>query len=290
MRSMTGYGSSSAALEDLAFTVNVSSVNRKSLDLTVSLPDEWEVLEIEVAELVRKVIARGKVHLAIEVTSKKSAENEAWDEDQINVSLDRLSALAEAQGIAFNPSADLLWQIANSKRKEVTLPAADLIKPMLLEAVDTALNSLVIMREKEGEALLVDFITRVALLRRLVDSVALRAPLVAPNYREQLLKRLREANLDLDVSDERVLKEVALFADRCDITEEITRFKSHIEQFTQLIKSDLEIGRKAEFILQEMGREVHTMGSKANDLEIAKQVIELKNELERVKEQIANVE
>jgi len=290
MRSMTGYGSSSAALEDLAFTVNVSSVNRKSLDLTVSLPDEWEVLEIEVAELVRKVIARGKVHLAIEVTSKKSAENEAWDEDQINVSLDRLSALAEAQGIAFNPSADLLWQIANSKRKELTLSAADLIKPMLLEAVDTALNSLVIMREKEGEALLVDFITRVALLRRLVDSVALRAPLVAPNYREQLLKRLREANLDLDVSDERVLKEVALFADRCDITEEITRFKSHIEQFTQLIKSDLEIGRKAEFILQEMGREVHTMGSKANDLEIAKQVIELKNELERVKEQIANVE
>ena len=274
---MTGYGSSSAALEDLAFTVNVSSVNRKSLDLTVSLPDEWEVLEIEVAKLVRKVIARGKVHLAIEVTSKKSAENEAWDEDQINVSLDRLSALAEAQGIAFNPSADLLWQIANSKRKELTLPAADLIKPMLLEAVDTALNSLVIMREKEGEALLVDFITRVALLRRLVDSVALRAPLVAPNYREQLLKRLREANLDLDVSDERVLKEVALFADRCDITEEITRFKSHIEQFTQLIKSDLEIGRKAEFILQEMGREVHTMGSKANDLEIAKQVIELKN-------------
>jgi uncharacterized protein (TIGR00255 family) len=287
---MTGYGGSSAALEELAFTVNVSSVNRKSLDLTVSLPEAWEVLETEVAELVRKVIARGKVHLAIEVTSKKSSENEAWDEDQINITLDRLSALAEAQGIAFNPSADLLWQIAHSKVKEATLPSADLIKPMLLEAVDTALNSLVLMREKEGETLLVDFINRVALLRRLVDSVAMRAPLVAPNYREQLLKRLREANLDLDVSDERVLKEVALFADRCDITEEITRFKSHVEQFTHLIKSDSEIGRKAEFILQEMGREVHTIGSKANDLEIAKQVIELKNELERIKEQIANVE
>jgi len=290
MRSMTGYGSSSAALEDLAFTVNVSSVNRKSLDLTVSLPDEWEVLENEVIELVRKVIARGKVHLAIEVTSKKTTENEAWDEDQINITLDKLSALAEAQGISFNPSADLLWQIANAKRKELALPAADLIKPMLLEAVDHALNSLVIMREKEGEALLVDFISRIALLRRLLDTVAMRSPHVAPNYREQLLKRLREANLDLDVSDERVLKEVALFADRCDITEEITRFKSHIDQFTQLIKSDSEIGRKAEFILQEMGREVHTMGSKANDLEISKLVIELKNELERVKEQIANVE
>ena len=110
------------------------------------------------------------------------------------------------------------------------------------------------------------------------------------NYREQLLKRLRDAGLDLDVNDERVLREIALFADRCDVTEEITRLRSHFEQFATLLKSDGEIGRKAEFLLQEIGREVNTIGSKANDLTIARAVIELKNELERVREQMANVE
>lgn len=290
MRSMTGYGGSSAALGNVSFTVNVSSVNRKQLDLTISLPNEWEALESEITEQARKAVVRGKVHLSIEITSHKKNDEQTWDEDYINTSLDKLSALAEAQGVPFSPSADLLWQIANSKRKEIIVPAPELIRPMVLEAVDTALNGMVIMREKEGEALLVDFISRVTQLRRLLDSVSQRAPVVAPTYRELLLKRLREANLQLDVNDERVLKEVALFADRCDITEEIIRFKSHIEQFTNLLKTDSEIGRKAEFILQEMGREVHTMGSKANDLEISKYIIDLKNELERVKEQIANVE
>ena len=101
---------------------------------------------------------------------------------------------------------------------------------------------------------------------------------MAPAYRDLLLKRLREAGLDLDLDDERVLKEIALFADRCDISEEITRFRSHLDQFAALLKSEGEIGRKAEFILQEMGREAHTMGSKANDLAISRNVIELKNE------------
>jgi uncharacterized protein (TIGR00255 family) len=105
-----------------------------------------------------------------------------------------------------------------------------------------------------------------------------------------LLQRLRQAGLELDVEDERVLREIALFADRCDVTEELTRLRSHFDQFTALLKSDAEIGRKAEFILQEIGREVNTIGSKANDLTISKAVIELKNELERVREQIANVE
>ena len=117
-----------------------------------------------------------------------------------------------------------------------------------------------------------------------------RAPQVTAGYREQLLARLRQAGLELDVNDERVLKEVALFADRCDVTEELTRLRSHLEQFTALIKSHGEVGRKSEFILQEIGREVNTIGSKANDLTISRAVIELKNELERVREQMANVE
>ena len=146
------------------------------------------------------------------------------------------------------------------------------------------------MRAKEGEALLVDFIKRSETLHRHVEAIANRAPQVPANYREQLMKRLRDAGLELDLEDERVLREIALFADRCDVTEEITRLRSHFDQFAGLLKSDGEIGRKSEFILQEIGREVNTIGSKANDVTIARAVIELKNELERVREQMANVE
>ena len=115
-------------------------------------------------------------------------------------------------------------------------------------------------------------------------------PITDLNGAYGVVQRLREAGLELDVNDERVLKEVALFADRCDITEELTRLRSHFEQFAALLKSNGEIGRKSEFILQEIGREIHTIGSKANDLTISRAVIELKNELERIREQIANVE
>ena len=123
-----------------------------------------------------------------------------------------------------------------------------------------------------------------------VEAIAQRAPQISGNYREQLMQRLRQAGLELNVDDERVLKEVALFADRCDIVEEITRLRHHLSQLQALLRAEGEIGRKAEFILQEIGREIHTIGSKANDLAISQQVIEFKNELERVREQIANVE
>jgi len=287
---MTGYGRATAAIGRQTLTVQASSVNRRTLDLTVSLPPEWESLEPEIVERVRRVVLRGKVHVSIELPAPPGEGEAAWDDADVRATLDRLATLATAQGIAFRPTPELLWQVANSRRKTAGFPAAEEVRPLVLEALDEALHGFAVMREKEGEALLVDFLARVAALRRLTEAIAARAPLVAPNYRELLLKRLREAGLEMDLDDERVLKEVALFADRCDISEEITRFRSHLEQFTALIKSGGEIGRKAEFILQEMGRESHTLGSKANDLSVSRHVIELKNEIERVKEQIANVE
>jgi uncharacterized protein (TIGR00255 family) len=146
------------------------------------------------------------------------------------------------------------------------------------------------MRAKEGEALLHDTVTRLELLRGQVEIIAARAPEVPATHRELLLQRLRQAELQLDLNDERVLKEIALFADRCDVSEELTRLRSHFVQFAGLLKNEAEIGRKAEFLLQEIGREVNTIGSKANDLIISRAVMELKNELERIREQMANVE
>jgi uncharacterized protein (TIGR00255 family) len=290
MKSMTGYGSATTALGPRTLTVQVSSVNRKTLDLTVSLPDEWESLEPAIGATVRHFATRGKVHVNIELTGRTGAAEFAWDDDAIAEMLDRLADLAAKRGLAFTPTPELLWQVANAQRTQAELPDADTARPMVLETLDAALRSFAAMRAKEGEALLVDFLARTETLRRHAEVIATRAPQVAPAYREQLMKRLREAGLELDIDDERVLREVALFADRCDLSEEITRFRSHLEQFVTLLKSNGEIGRKADFILQEIGREVNTTGAKANDLTISKHIIELKNELERIREQVANVE
>jgi uncharacterized protein (TIGR00255 family) len=287
---MTGYGRATAAIGSFTLTVQVSSVNRKTLDLAISLPDEWESLESSVAEQVRKVAARGRISVLVELTGTKGTSEVVWDEAEVNAAIDRLAALAAARGLSFAPTPELLWSVANSQRKNAELPVAEEAGATVAEALAEALRAFVAMRAQEGEALLVDFLARLRVLKGHVDAVAARAPLVAPGYRELLLQRLRQAGLELDVNDERVLREIALFADRCDITEELTRLRSHLDQFTALLKSDAEIGRKAEFILQEIGREVNTIGSKANDLTISKAVIELKNELERVREQIANVE
>jgi uncharacterized protein (TIGR00255 family) len=290
MRSMTGYGRATAVLAAGTVTVQVSSVNRRTLDLSVKLPDAWESLEAGVGERIRKAAARGKVHVDIEFTPARSKEEATWSEAGIGAALDRLAALADNRGIPFAPTAELLWQVANSQRVAVESPSAEVVQPELFAVLDEAVRAFTGMRAQEGQALLADFTARITLCLALVNAVADRAPTVAPAYKGQLLKRLREAGLELNVEDERVLREIALFADRCDVTEEITRFRSHIEQFSALLQSDEEIGRKADFILQEMGREANTIGSKANDLAIAKSVIELKNELERIREQMANVE
>lgn len=290
MKSMTGYGRATAALGSFTLTVQVSSVNRKSLDLTMKVPDEWETLEGAIGDRVRKVAVRGKVHVDIEVTGAAAGVGVDWDDAAVLATVDRLRSLAGRQGIPFSPTTELLWSIAAAQRRSVELPPVEEAQAPVLTAVDTALAAFAAMRSTEGATLLADFLGRLKVLETQVDAVAARAPQVSSAYGEALLQRLRQSGLDLDLSDERVLKEIALFADRCDITEEITRFRSHLAQFRTLLNSDQEVGRKAEFILQEMSREVHTMGSKGNDLTIARAVIELKNELERVREQIANVE
>jgi uncharacterized protein (TIGR00255 family) len=291
MKSMTGYGRASAPLGTHTLTVQVSSVNRKTLDLTVKLPREWETLEPIVGELVRQNAVRGKIHVAVEITGAADGSVEIdWDEAAAAVLFKRLASFASTRGVVFTPTPELLLTLLNSQRKGSALTGAEIAEPVLKAALTEALTGFSAMRAKEGAALLADFLARLGTLVRHVAVVAERAPLVAPGYRETLHKRLREAGLELDLSDERVLKEIALFADRCDITEELTRLRSHFDQFAALLKSGGEIGRKSEFILQEIGREVHTIGSKANDLEISKNVIELKNELERIREQIANVE
>lgn len=287
---MTGYGRATAALGAHTLTVQVSSVNRKTLDLAIRLPAGWDALEPAVGDLVRKVAHRGRISLGIELSGAGRGNELAWDEAAVGAALDRLAELARSRDVPFVATPELLWAVVCSQRQAAGMPDPEASAPLVTAATAEALRAFAAMRAREGEALLIDFIPRLETLHRQIEVIAARAPAVPAAYREQLLQRLRQADLELDVADERVLREVALFADRCDVTEELTRLRSHLDQFAALIRADGEIGRKAEFLLQEIGREVNTIGSKANDLAIARAVIELKNELERIREQMANVE
>ncbi|WP_404422058.1 YicC/YloC family endoribonuclease [Nibricoccus sp. IMCC34717] len=289
MRSMTGFGRAAGLAGELSFSAQVSSVNRKGLDLAIVLPEDWTELETAIAEAVRRQAARGKITLRVEVETGAGAAT-GWDEPAITQAVEALRRLSRSLGTPFSLTPELLWQVATSQRRSRSLPDVESVRSQILDTVERALVAFSEMRVREGAALEEDFRQRLALIRAAVASIAERAPLVAPAWREQLLKRLRDAGLELNVADERVLKEVALFADRCDIAEELTRLRSHCEQFEAMLGATGECGRKAEFLLQEIGREVNTIGSKANDLTISRQVIELKNELERIREQVANVE
>lgn len=290
MKSMTGFGRAAAPFAGHELSVQISSVNRRGIELAISLPDEWRELETAVGDRIRTVATRGRVSVSVAVRAPEGRTSSLPDEAALGRALDQLGAFAAKRGIPFAPDAALLWQVAAGLRGNHDLPPAADAQTPLLALVDQALTGFAAMRAKEGAVLQADMLGRVALIRGHFEAIAARAPQVAAGYRDNLLRRLREAGLALDLADERVLKEIALFADRCDIAEEITRARSHLDQLDTLLRARGEIGRKTEFLLQELGREVNTTGSKANDLTIAKLVIEAKNELERIREQIANVE
>ena len=233
---MTGYGRATASLGKLTLTVQINSVNRRGLDLSLKLPDEWQTFESSVGEAVRKVALRGKVHVEVEVTGKSTVTAD-WDQAAVATTLEQLALLAQARGIKFSPTSELLWQIANAQRTSAKLPADEATAKLLEETLGEALRGFAAMRAREGEALLVDFMGRFEKLQSAVATIAQRAPLVPVAYRDLLLQRLRQLELTLDITDERVLKEVALFADRCDVTEEITRLRSHFTQFIELLRA-----------------------------------------------------
>ncbi len=289
MKSMTGFGRGAVSRDGWEVTAQASSVNRKSLEVALSLPREWQLLEPEIAGLARERFARGRIQIAIELKGAKAVGFQ-WDEAAVDAVIERLARAAARHGVEFRASPELIFSIASASPGQGTALAAEEALALIREALLPALDELAGARAREGAVLAADIHTRAILLRGLVGEIAAQAASTVQNHRENLLQRLRNAGLEIDLSDERVLKEIALFAERIDITEEITRLGSHLDHLVALTREEEPIGRKTEFLLQEIGREIHTIGSKANDIEIARRVITFKNEVERIREQIQNVE
>ena len=293
MLSMTGFGRScaEAAKAGVRIQVEIHSVNRKTLDIQISAPREWSGYEAICSEWINAAFQRGRVNVQIKVESAKdSGDSLAMNTEAMAESLNNLKAFARAQGFDFTPDSSLILDLARSVKDSSKLPDWKELKDALQEAFKLALADINAMRLQEGAALAKDLKERITELETFGKQIEKNAAGSTHRYRDALLERLKQLELELDVSDERVLKEIAIYADRSDISEETTRLSSHFEQFLGFLNADEATGRKMDFLCQEIHREFNTTGSKSNDIEITRLVIEGKNALERIREQVQNIE
>jgi uncharacterized protein (TIGR00255 family) len=287
--SMTGFGRAEIDLPGVRLSVEVATVNQKNLQVSVFGPEAWPALESAASAWIRARLQRGKVTARVTQAAASSTQRQ-WDADAVAASLDELSKLATRCGVKFSADGELLLRLAESSRRpSFILPEFSEAEAVVRAAFEEALQNLLTMRLAEGAALAKDLQQRLAKLAEMVTGME-QAEKAAPlRHRDAMLKRLKEAGLSLDVTDERVLKELALFADRADITEEVVRLRSHVAQFaTELGLPNS--GRKLDFLIQEFLREVNTIGSKAAEIATTKLVLEAKTEIERIREQVQNLE
>lgn len=291
MQSMTGYGRKAVQDEIYSIVAEVAAVNRKNLEVALSAPKEWFNLDRIAVELAKKRFARGRLQLQVKVERLGSKNTgQIWDEDLIAEKVEAFKGLCDKVGVSCELNEDLLLNLIRLNGAESRLPDWEKYQGKVTQAIEGALDELLRMRQQEGHALAKDLKERLVLLENTVKQIEGIAPEVGPAHRKALIARLAQAELDINIEDERIIKEIALFVDRSDISEELTRLKSHFDQLGNTLELKGAIGRKIDFILQEIFREFNTIGSKANHIEISQFVIEGKNELERFREQAQNIE
>ena len=293
MRSMTGFGRGSAdsAEHGLKIEIEISSVNRKSLDAFITAPRDWAGIDQRCTEWLKRGYERGRVNVQIKVESTTGGQSGlVWNAKTMDENIERLRAYATSRELPFEVDSHLLLELAKTLKDSTGLPDWREIEAPIKTAFDQALDDINRMRSREGAALATDLQQRIDALDALRQTIADHAAQTVGKYRDALFERLKQLDLELDINDERVLREIALFADRSDISEELTRLKCHFEQFSEFLQSDQATGRKMDFLCQEIHREFNTTGSKSNQIEITRAVIEGKNALERIREQVQNVE
>jgi uncharacterized protein (TIGR00255 family) len=288
---MTGFGEGAAAAEGIRVAVEVSSVNRKQLDINVNLPRNLVTLDAQVQNMVRAEFTRGRVSGIVRVENADgSAGAVKVDSKLAGEYVAGIRKTAAKLKLADDLGAETIARLPGVVTVEQESLDAGHVSTLLGQALGKALRGLAKMRAAEGKALEKDLRERVSMLAGMVKAIAKLAPTVAVCYREKLFQRLEEAGLQDLAADERIVKEIALFADRSDISEELTRLKSHLEQTRNLLRSPEPVGRTLDFLCQELFREINTVGSKANEVEITRVVVAFKTELERIREQVQNIE
>ena len=288
---MTGYGRGENSTNGTKIVVELNSVNRKQSDVTVTLPRELAELEPRVRDIINAQISRGRLnvvvarHNAAGLTAKLALDT-ALAKTYYRAMLDLKNEL-KAEGEISIETVLRAPGVLKMQEEEVDIEQT---WPVLESALRSALADLIQMRDKEGKHLAKDLIGRLKLVRESLRKIQQLHPAVVRKYRTSLHERIQKAGLELPIEDERLVKEVIFFADRSDISEELTRLESHLAQFAHALRKNEPVGRTLDFITQEINREFNTLGAKANDAEISQYVVVCKAEMERIREQIQNIE
>ncbi|HXM01805.1 MAG TPA: YicC/YloC family endoribonuclease [Chthoniobacterales bacterium] len=290
MRSMTGYGRGRAASDECKIVVELQALNKRQTEIVLSLPGAFSSLESEVRAAIDRKIHRGRINANISAQFVRSELAPKLNRQLAKAYLETFTAVQKELGLAGEISIDTLLRAPGvldlPEQRELKSPT----RQAVLTALETALKQMLVMRAKEGAHLLRDLTRRIKTLRSNLDKVRKLQPRAAERFRNSLRDRVKAHGVDIPLDDDRLAKEVAYFAERSDFSEEVSRLDSHITQFLGIAESEDSVGRTLEFLCQEIGRELNTLSAKANDAEISQLVVHSKAELEKIREQVSNVE
>ena len=292
IRSMTAYGRGEHSEGGTNFTAELKSLNNRYRDIILRIPKTFQALEDEIRSQIASKVRRGRIEVSIQV-EKNAAETEY--DLELNLPLVRsliriFEELNEQFGLDGKVAPETLCQMRDVILYKPYDVDIDAVRPAFQEVIRLALDSLDTMRRVEGQAIEEDFLKRLKLIEAYLDDIEDRAPTMVEAYHKRLKEKIHNISLDIELDESRLVQEVAIFADRCDITEEIVRLRSHLKQFKDYMSVDDSIGRRLDFLIQEINREVNTISSKTLDSSISARVVEIKGELEKLREQVQNVE
>lgn len=291
IKSMTGYGRGQSQRDNFSFTVEIKAVNHRYADINIKAPRLVTPFESQIKKQVGAVLKRGKID--IYVTQNNTAQ--ATVKPVINMSLaaaylEALQDLRDLEGVGGDVPLEYLASLPDVVKLEDVSVVEEEISSCLDVALKQALDAIVVMRSVEGAATGVDMQERLLLLNEMLAEIETLAASVPLEWQRKLSERLARLHNGAEIDPQRVAQEIAIFADRCDVSEELVRFRSHLEQFSELLTQTEPVGRQMDFLVQELNREANTMGSKSNDATLTRYVVGLKSELEKIREQVQNIE
>lgn len=290
VKSMTGFGRAEAKQGSYQVLVEMKSVNHRFCEINIRMPKQFLAMEEKMKKVVNSYLQRGRIEMFITIEGQEIHDkhlNVDWE--LLSAYIDSIHKVKDRYQISGSIEINDILKLENVFTIMETQTEMEAIEELLLEQVHSASKQLVAMRTAEGEQLKKDIITHLTFIEKMSEQLAKLGPTVVEAYRLRLEKKLKEY-LGSQIDEQRILAEAAIFADKADINEELKRINSHLGQFTQSLQSADPVGRKLDFLVQELNREVNTIGSKANDANIANLVVEMKACLEKIKEQVQNIE
>lgn len=292
IKSMTGYGISQVLDVIGNISIEIKSVNSRYLELSVKTPKGYSFLEDNIKSIIKKRVHRGKFDVFLNIEGVTSCEEISINHDIAQMYLKALNDLKEKYGLIDDISVSLLSKYPEVLTITKKHQDEDLIIEKISDVLSVTIDKLIMMREQEGQKLKLDISSRLDLIFSIIENIENEMPKIIEEYKKKLIKNINDfVNEEKFCVDEnRILTEIAIFADKIAIDEETVRIKSHISQFKLLLESNNEVGRKMDFLVQELNREINTIGSKVHDIDVSNMIIEVKAQLEKIREQVQNIE